>query len=166
MKKRFVLVGLLVVTSVWLAAGKARTLSGSGLVEKQFEAWNAHDADSVASFYTDDVVYEDVTYGMVAHGHAEMRKLAANFFATVPDLKLEVVHSSLENGRGCVEWVFSGTDVGIYKTGKKFSVRGASVFEMRGRKFSSNKDFYDSGTIMRQVGVLPEVKDSTSSSPR
>jgi ketosteroid isomerase-like protein len=73
----------------------------------------------------------------------------------VPDLKLEVVRHMETGDRGSVEWVFSGTDVGLYKTGKKFSVRGASVYEMRGGKFSSNRDYYDAASIMRQVGVLP-----------
>lgn len=56
---------------------------------------------------------------------------------------------------GSVEWVFSGTDVGLYKTGKKFSVRGASVYQVRGGKFSSDRDYYDAASIMRQVGMLP-----------
>lgn len=125
------------------------------LVQKQFAAWNAHDANKVASFYTDDVVYEDVAFGLKAHGHAEMLKLAADFFAAVPDLKLEVVSNTSMENRGSVEWVFGGTDVGLYKTGKKFSVRGASVYDLRGGKFSSNRDYYDSASIMRQVGILP-----------
>ena len=125
------------------------------LVQKQFAAWNSHDADKVASFYTDDVVYEDVAFGLKAQGHAELRKMAADFFAGVPDLKLEVVSNTSMGDRGSVEWVFSGTDVGLYKTGKKFSVRGASVYELRGGKFSSNRDYYDSASIMRQVGILP-----------
>jgi steroid delta-isomerase-like uncharacterized protein len=91
----------------------------------------------------------------VNHGRAEIRKFAAGFIEAVPDLKLEVVSSSIHNGHGAAEWVLSGTDKGLYKTGKKFSVCGASVFEMRGGKCSSNKDFYDLATIMRQVGVLP-----------
>jgi ketosteroid isomerase-like protein len=48
--------------------------------------------------------------------------------------------------------------VGLYKTGKKFSVRGASVFEIRGGKVYRNRDYYDSAAIMRQVGVLPAPK--------
>lgn len=129
--------------------------TSTDLVQKQFAAWNTHDADKVASFYTDDVVYEDVAFGLKAQGHVEMRKMAADFFAGVPDLKLEVVGNTSMGNRGSVEWVFSGTDVGLYKTGKKFSVRGASVYELRGGKFSSNRDYYDSASIMRQVGILP-----------
>jgi len=127
------------------------------LVQSNFAAWNTHDADKVASLYTDDVVYEDVPFGLIAHGHSEMRKLAADFFAGVPDLKLEVISNTSMGNRGSVEWVFSGTDVGLYKTGKKFSVRGASVYELRGGKFSGNRDYYDSASLMRQVGVLPKA---------
>jgi hypothetical protein len=69
------------------------------------------------------VVYEDVVFGLKAHGHGEMRKMAADFFAAVPDLKLEVVSKTSLGSRGSVEWVFSGTDVGLYETGRKFSKR-------------------------------------------
>ncbi len=127
------------------------------LVVTEFAAWNAHDAEKVASLFTDDVVYEDVAFGMVAHGHAEMRKMASDFFANVPDFKLELVSKTFMGNHGSVEWVFSGTDVGLYKTGKKFSVRGASIYELRGGKFSANRDYYDAAAIMRQVGVLPKA---------
>jgi steroid delta-isomerase-like uncharacterized protein len=146
-----------VISICCLGAAVSRDKSTDDLVQKQFAAWNAHDADKVASFYTDDVVYEDVAFGLKARGRAELRKMAADFFAGVPDLKLEVVSNTSMGDHGSVEWVFSGTDVGLYKTGKKFSVRGASVYEVRGGKFSSNRDYYDSASIMRQVGILPNA---------
>ena len=131
--------------------GKPTSLKATSL------RWNAHDADKVASLYTDDVIYEDVPFGLIAHGHADMWKLAADFFAGVPDLKLEVISNTSMGNRGSVEWVFSGTDVGLYKTGKKFSVRGPSVYEFDGGKFSGNRDYYDSASLMRQVSVLPKA---------
>jgi len=155
MQKRLSILTVLVVFLACASDGKPRKAGGISVVERSFVAWNAHDPDAVASFYTDDVVYEDVAFGMVAHGHAEMRKLAADFFAAVPDMKLELVSTNVDKNHGATEWVFSGTDAGLYKTGKKFSVRGASLFEMRGEKISHNKDFYDSATIMKQVGAVP-----------
>jgi steroid delta-isomerase-like uncharacterized protein len=146
-----------VLLSVCCVAATSSRNKSTDLVQKNFAAWNAHDADRVASLYTDDVIYEDVAFGLTARGHAEMRKMAADFFASVPDLKLEVVSSTSMGNHGSVEWVFSGTDVGLFKTGKKFSVRGASVYELRGQKFSANRDYYDSASLMRQVGVLPKA---------
>lgn len=126
------------------------------MVEKSFAAWNAHDANKVATYYTSDVSYEDVAFGQVAHGSDELKKMVAGFFAAVPDLKLEVVDVRSFGNSASVEWIFSGTDVGLFKTGKKFSVRGASVFQLKGGKCSVNKDYYDAASIMRQVGVLPK----------
>jgi steroid delta-isomerase-like uncharacterized protein len=158
MKCRLARIALLLVAGGCTASGSSDKSKGNSLTEQAFAAWNAHDPDKVVVFYADSALYEDVTYGMVAHGRAELRKLAADFFAAVPDLKLEATSVTGENGPGAVEWVFSGTDVGLYKTGKKFSVRGASVFEIRGGKVYGNRDYYDSAAIMRQVGVLPAPK--------
>jgi len=157
MKKRFVLIAIM-IAAVVCVGGAGESKRGTTRVDQQFAAWNSHDPEKVAEFYTDDVVYEDVTFGEVAHGREELKKLAAGFFAAVPDMKLERVSVFQHGDHGSSEWVFSGTDVGLYKTGKKFSVRGASVFELRGGKFSSNRDYYDSASIMRQVGVLPAAK--------
>jgi steroid delta-isomerase-like uncharacterized protein len=146
-----------IIISCCVGATSSRDKS-TDLVQSNFVAWNAHNADKVASLYTDDVVYEDVPFGLIARGHADLRKMAADFFTSVPDLKLEVVSNKSVGDRGSVEWIFSGTDVGLYKTGKKFSVRGASVYELRGGKFSGNRDYYDSASIMRQVGILPKQR--------
>jgi steroid delta-isomerase-like uncharacterized protein len=155
MKSRLALIVIIVLVGTTVTAQNKGKAAGSGFLQQVFAAWSSHDPDKVVTNYTEDVVYEDVAYGKVSHGRSELRKFAAGFFEAVSDLKLEAVSSSVHHGHGVAEWVLSGTDRGLYKTGKKFSVRGASVFEMHGGKCSSNKDFYDLATIMRQVGVLP-----------
>jgi len=158
MKARLGIMVLIALAGMNLSAQVKGKPSGAEFMRQAFAAWNTHDPDKVVSFYMDNVVYEDVVYGAVNRGSAELRKFAAGFFEAVPDLKVEVISASAHNGHGAMEWVLSGTDKGLYKTGKKFSVRGASVFEMRGGKCSTNKDFYDLATIMRQLGVLPPEK--------
>jgi steroid delta-isomerase-like uncharacterized protein len=128
---------------------------GAAVAEKWIAAWNSHNPDKMLPVFTNDVFYEDVAYSEVSHGHAEFRKFAASEFEAVPDLELKLVRASVHNGHGTIEWSFSGTDKGIYKTGKKFTVRGVSVIDVRHGKIARSLDFYDSGTIMRQVGVLP-----------
>jgi steroid delta-isomerase-like uncharacterized protein len=134
------------------ASGKGRD---SSVGEDWIAVWNSHDPDKVASLFTEDAFYEDVTFNMVSRGKGDVRKLAAFFFEAVPDLHMELMRSSLENRRGTIEWIYSGTDKGMYKTGKKFSVRGVSVFDLRDGKISRLLDFYDSAIIMRQLGLLP-----------
>ncbi len=128
-------------------------------IEQLFAAWNSHDPDKVAASFTEDIVYEDVPAGHISRGRAEVRKWAEGGFAVIENFKIEVVSSSFHNKRGVAEWVWTGTDKGLFKTGKKFSVRGVSVFEVRKGKISRYKEFYDVATIMRQVGMLPAGKE-------
>ena len=133
--------------------------SDKRVIEQLFAGWNSHDPDKVAASFTEDGVYEDVTAGHISRGRAEVRKWAEGGFAVVENFKLELVSSSFHNGRGVAEWVWSGTDKGLLKTGKKFSVRGVSVYEVRRGKISRYKEFYDFATVMRQVGLLPAEKE-------
>jgi steroid delta-isomerase-like uncharacterized protein len=134
--------------------GKSST-DQDAIAEKWIAAWNSHSPEKMLPVFTDDVFYEDVAFGEVSHGSAELRKFAASEFEGVPDLELKLLRANIQGGHGTIEWVFSGTDKGVFNTGKKFSVRGVSVIDVRDGKISRSVDFYDSGTIMRQVGVLP-----------
>lgn len=149
---------LAVLVSAMVAAaaeGKSGGDRDAVVAEKWIAAWNSHDPEKMVPVFTADVFYEDVAFGEVSHGRVEFRKFATDEFAAVPDLEVKLVRASVHGGHGTIEWTFSGTDKGIYKTGKKFSVRGVSVIDVRGGKIARSLDFYDSAAIMRQVGVLP-----------
>ncbi len=154
-KKTWPMIVVLLMTACATASAKDMTAQVRKSLEQSFVAWNTHDIDKAASFYTSDISYEDVAFGIKAQGTEELKKMVQGFYDNVPDLKLELVDVKSDEKSGWVEWVFSGTDKGLFKTGKKFSVRGASVFQLRGSKFSANKDYYDAATIMKQVGALP-----------
>src|ERR1700731_4161796 len=135
--------------------GKSTTDRDAAIAEKWIAAWNSHSPEKMLPVFTDDVFYEDVAFGEVSHGSAELRKFAASEFEGVPDLELKLVRANVHGGHGTIEWVFSGTDKGGYNTGKKFSVRGVSVIAVRDGKICRSLDFYDAATIMRAVGQLP-----------
>jgi steroid delta-isomerase-like uncharacterized protein len=150
------LLALLVLPAIALPPQvKAASTDASAVAEQWIAAWNSHNPDKMLPLFTDDVFYEDVAFGEVSHGKTELRKFVAEEYEGAPDLELKLVRADIQGGHGTIEWTFSGTDKGVFKTGKKFSVRGVSVIDLRGGKISRNLDFYDSATIMRQVGVLP-----------
>jgi steroid delta-isomerase-like uncharacterized protein len=124
------------------------------IVQRWCDAWNSHSVDQVLAVFTDDIFFEDVTLGAVNHGSAELAKFVQSFFAAVPDVHAQCVNTAVDGGHGTIEWVFSGTDVGLFKTGKPFSVRGASVIDLRGGLISRESDYYDAATIMREEGIL------------
>jgi len=154
--KKAAVISSIVVVAVLTALGQKNQRVAADFIA----AWNSHDVEKVAPVFTNDVLYEDVTFGAVNHGSAELRKFATSIFQAVPDVKFDLVNSSINGGHGTIEWVFTGTDKGLYKTGKRFSVRGVSVIDLRGDKISRNLDFYDAASIMRQVGLLSSDEKS------
>jgi steroid delta-isomerase-like uncharacterized protein len=161
MNRKRVLTGAILLAMLVLPAiaappkSKSATDRDAAVAEKWVAAWNSHSPDKMLPVFTDDVFYEDVAFGEVSHGSAELRKFAASELEGVPDLELKLVRAIIHNGHGTIEWIFSGTDKGVFKTGKKFAVRGVSVIDVRDGKIARCLDFYDSASIMRQVGVLP-----------
>ena len=154
---------VLAITSfVVLVALMAAPQKKPRVAESFIAAWNSHEVEKVIPVFTNDVLYEDVTFGAVNHGSAELRKFAASIFVAVPDVKFELVNSAVDRKHGTIEWLFTGTDRGLYKTGKRFSVRGVSVIDLRGGKISRNLDFYDAASIMRQVELLPSEKSESA----
>ena len=123
-------------------------------------AWSSHDAEKVLSLFIDDCVYEDVTFGVVNRGKAELRASANGVFAGVPDFKIELTARFVAGTWASTEWVISGTHKGDFPgmpaTGKRFSeVRGASIVELQGGKLRRCSDYWDAATVLRQVGLLP-----------
>ena len=101
-------------------------IAANQIAEKWIAAWNSHSVHIVVPLFTDDVFYEDVAFGRVNHGSAELRKFTAFFFDAVPDLKLELASSTIKDGHGTIEWLFSGTDRAFTKLAK-CSPYGVSV---------------------------------------
>lgn len=156
-----VAVALVMCGALLLIGAGARDVAASeannrdGRLGREFcAAWTSHDADRVVALFTKDTFYEDVPFSLKATG-PELKGFAQEFFTAVPDVRVECTSVEEHGGHGSIEWVFSGTDVGIFKTGKPFSLRAVSVFDTRGGKISRNVDYYDAATFMRQVGLLP-----------
>jgi len=128
----------------------------TAVAQNWIDAWNSTDPEKLVATFTPDGVYEDVAFGITKKGSAELRDLHKFFHNAVSGLCVKLVDSHVANGHGTIEWVFGGTDVDVFKTGKPFAVRGVSVIEVSDGRISRNLDYYDAAAIMRQVGVLPE----------
>jgi steroid delta-isomerase-like uncharacterized protein len=131
------------------------------MLEDYLAAWNSHDAEKIASFFTDDGVHEDVAIGEVNRGKEQLKAFASYTFTTFPDFKLERTSSFVAGDWRGSEWIMSGTHTGdipgIPTTGKSFSIRGASISELREGKIRRNSDYWNLASFLQQVGLLPEA---------
>src|SRR5215831_8899249 len=105
--------------------------SAEGLVENWATVWSSHDVAKVLSIFTDDCVYEDVTMGVVNHGKTELETFARDIFGAFPDFTLQLTGQFAAGRWAGAEWTMSATHKGdlpgLPATGKRFSIRGATV---------------------------------------
>jgi steroid delta-isomerase-like uncharacterized protein len=130
-------------------------------IKNMLEAWNSHDVEKILSFFADDCIYEDVAVGLVNHGKKEVKLFFESFFVDMPDVKFEG-KSTLDSGNYFgIEWVMSGTFAHSsipempQATGKKFSIKGVSIGEMREDKIIRNSDYWNFASFLQQVGLMP-----------
>jgi steroid delta-isomerase-like uncharacterized protein len=124
-------------------------------------AWNARDAERIASFFTADAVYDDRGAGDVARGTEEIRDHAAKVHAAFGDLHFELVRSAHAEGFSAGEWhsrmTHSGELEGLKPTGRVVESDGVDVATIDADgKISHLVSYYDGAEIMRDLGLLPE----------
>ena len=134
-------------------------------VEKMFDdfnaAWNSHDVEKIVSFFADDGVHEDMAIGAVYRGKEELKVFISSSFVFFPDWKAEVKSRFGAGDWSAREWIMSGTHggdlPGLPATGKRFSVRGASITELHEDKIRRNTDYWNLALFLQQIGVMPVV---------
>jgi steroid delta-isomerase-like uncharacterized protein len=131
------------------------------MVKEYVVAWNSHDMERVISFYTDDCVCEDLGAGVVNHGKKELEVFFKASFDAFPDMKFELKSVFSAGDWVASEYISSGTHAhsgfGIPATGKRFSIRTASIAEMRDGKICRSADYYNMVTFLQQVDLLPST---------
>jgi len=126
--------------------------------------WNGLDATKAFDVFTKDIVYEDVTLGIVASGAKAFQAFAQANFDAFPNARFALGQSACHGHQGFIEWTLTGEDgsmdppaSGLCGTGKSYTVRGVAVIEIRGHRISRNTDFWDFTTLLRQL--LPEGQE-------
>ena len=65
------------------------TTSNDNLLKQLIETENSHDVEKVLTLLTDDIVFEDVTFGVVMKGKDGFKQIYPTFVTAAPDFKLE-----------------------------------------------------------------------------
>lgn len=133
-------------------------LTHEQLARRVSDAWTSHDVGIVDEVFAEDGVYEDITAGTKREGREDIKAGFNVNHAAVPDFKVELTEVFSTGSMVACEWVMSGTQTGDYPgipaTGKPFSVRGASIVQVRDGKIIHWTDYYDGFSFLRQLGVV------------
>ncbi|MGE0026237.1 MAG: ester cyclase [Thermoleophilia bacterium] len=133
----------------------------TGVAQRYFDAWNAHDREAVAAAFAPDGVYRDPTVpdGLDPSGTGAY---AAGLWSAFPDLAFAVDDLVAEGDTLWARWTMSGTDTGglsgLPPTGRPIAVEGADLIHVAGDGVASVQGFFDSGAVPRQLGMQVVVQ--------
>ena len=129
--------------------------SNDNLLKQLIETENSHDVEKVLTFLTDDIVFEDVTFGVVMKGKDGFRQIYPTFITAASDFKLEPKAWVTDEKSFVIEMVYSGTQKGDFPglpaTGKRFSIRTCSFGEFENGKIKGRRDYWDLVTLRKQL---------------
>lgn len=111
-------------------------------------AWKSKSPDAVASFYAEDggII---INQGEPWSGRDQVAKMAAGFFADVPDLTLICDEIRSAGDHAIYVWTFTGHDA---KTGHPLKIKGWEEWELdENLKVRASKGWFDAKDYARKV---------------
>ncbi len=134
------------------------------IVRESIRAWNAHDPDGVAKLVSQDFVSESDTLPAALRGPDAVRQAVQMYVRAFPDLHFEVEQILVGGDYVTLRWLATGTHggelMGIPATNKHVVTHGCTVEEVRNGKLVREWVYWDTGNLLRQIGVLPSSAPS------
>jgi steroid delta-isomerase-like uncharacterized protein len=127
------------------------------IVREHMDSENRHDFDATIATFAHPR-YELIATGEVHDGEDAVRAYYKTSRATFPDQRNEV-HAVHHTDDGVlVEFDLLGTQLGalggLAPTGREFRCRMAALFLFDGDLICNERVYFDSATILRQLGLL------------
>ena len=125
---------------------------------KMIRTIEAHDFDGLRALYHPDYTYTG-TDGVETKGAEAGVAVAQTYTSAVPDLSFEVVtQHAAGKDTAIVEMRVRGTHKeeldGIPATGREVTLEGCNIVQVRDGKIVRERDYYDTGEMLKQLGVL------------
>jgi steroid delta-isomerase-like uncharacterized protein len=125
------------------------------VIEQMFNEGNLDVADELLAL---DYVDHDPTLPEDVHGPEGFKEYVGMYRSAFPDLHVQIEDQIAEGDRVATRWTGTGTHdgelAGIAPTGKRVTVPGMEMVRIANGKLVEGWEGYDSGTLMRQLGVM------------
>lgn len=128
------------------------------------ESWDLRDPDRGAAVIAEDCRFEDIARSELLAGPEGYRRDYHRWREAFPDGEVKVVRVIVQHDWAVVEFVNRGTHAGplhsslgtFAPTGRRMEVRYCSVMRVAGGKVVEGRDYYDSASIARQLGLMAD----------
>jgi steroid delta-isomerase-like uncharacterized protein len=126
------------------------------IVREHMESENRHEFDKTLATFKHPR-YELIASGEVIDGSADVARYYQETRAAFPDQRNELLELHHADDAVIVEFDLLGTHDGTFRglppTGRTFRCRMAAIFEFEGDGLVSERVYFDSATILRQLGI-------------
>ena len=132
------------------------------IVRQFHESWDLRDPDRGARVISPDCQFEDVARGEFLPGPDAYKRDYERWRAAFPDGEVKVTNVIVQGNWAVVEFVNRGTQTGVLRSslgefppsGRRMEVRYCSVMRVEDGKVVEGRDYYDSASIARQLGLV------------
>ncbi len=137
----------------------ARATDAQGVADAYFAAIGARDVEAAVDLWAPGGV--DRVAGMGAFPAPEgVRALLHTMVDPFPDLTLEVLERTVQDGRVAVRWIARGTFAGkpfqgVEATGARVAIEGLDVLKVRDGAIVGNDAVVDALSLARAIGLVP-----------
>jgi steroid delta-isomerase-like uncharacterized protein len=135
------------------------------------EDWNKRDFDHAAGFYADDSEILIVGSGTSFRGPEGAQQFGRMWADGFPDGKITIDNLIATGDHVVVQYTGKGTQTGtlaapggdIPATGRSVTLELCDVLRIESGKVKSARTYFDSASLLMQLGVMPEARVATTS---
>ena len=128
------------------------------------ESWDMRDPERGATVIAENCRFEDIARGELLTGPEGYKRDYYRWREAFPDGEVKVVNVIVQDNLAVVEFVNRGTQTGplhsslgtYAPTGRKMEIRYCSVMRVEDGKVIEGRDYYDSASITRQLGLTED----------
>jgi steroid delta-isomerase-like uncharacterized protein len=129
------------------------------VVQDGWDAWNAHDIEAALKNLDEKHVWETDTLPAPAVGRDAYRQAMQMYIAAFPDLRFTIDQLLPSGDYVVTRYTATGTQkgelMGIPPTSRHATTHGCTVAEIRNGKVARTWVYWDTGHLLRQLGVMP-----------
>ena len=126
-----------------------------------YEAFNRNVFAQVQAQASGDLEVVLVAFGQTVHGPKGFAEFLQGFKSAFPDITITLTNQIATEDRVVSEFIARGTHSGPFQTpagvipptGRTIDYPACEVWEMKGGRVTSIHNYFDSATVLRQLGL-------------